>query len=67
MLKAHLTCIKQIENLPRQIIKKDRSIKFDTKYSGIFKKDQNYEKVFGYNLYLEENLDKNSSKNKIFL
>ena len=63
MLQAHLTCIKQVENLPRQIIKKDKSVKFDKNYSGLFKK--NYEDVFGYNLYLEENLSKDSSKNKI--
>ena len=58
-----LTCIKQVENFPRQIIKKDKSVKFDKNYSGLFKK--NYEDVFGYNLYLEENLSKDSSKNKI--
>jgi len=63
ILKAHLTCIKQVQNLPRQIIKKDKSVKFDKNYSGLFKK--NYENVFGYNLYLEENLSKDSSKNKI--
>lgn len=40
-------------------------IKFDKKYSGLFKKNQNSEKVFGCNLYLEENLNKDSSKNKI--
>ena len=65
MLQAHLTCMKQINNLPRQIDKKDKTVKFDNKYSGLFKKNENYEKVFGYNLYLEENLAKNSSKNKI--
>ena len=58
-----MTCSKQVENLPRQIIKKDKSVKFDKNYSGLFKK--NYEDVFGYNLYLEENLSKDSSKNKI--
>ena len=65
MLKAHLTCIKQVQNLPREIDKKDKKVQFDKKYSGLFKKNQNYEKVFGYNLYLEENLGKDSSKNKI--
>ena len=40
-------------------------IRFDKKYSGLFKKNQNSEKVFGCNLYLEENLNKDSSKNKI--
>ena len=65
MLQAHLTCVKQINNLPRQIEKKDKTVKFDNKYSGLFRKNKNYEKVFAYNLYLEENLGKASSKNKI--
>jgi len=65
VLKAHLTCMKLIENLPWEINKKNKNGKFDKKYSGIFKKNANYEKVFGYNLYLEENLGKNLSKNKI--
>jgi hypothetical protein len=63
MLEAHLQCIKQIENLPRQITEKDKSVKFDTTYNGLFKK--NYEEVFGYNLYLEENISKDSSKNQL--
>ena len=62
MLRAHLTCIKNIEKLPREITKKDRKVKFDKNYSGLFK--EKYE-TFGYNLYLEENLSKDSSKNKI--
>lgn len=65
ILQAHLTCVKQINNLPRQIDKKDKTVKFDNKYSGLFKKNKNYEKVFASNLYLEENLAKASSKNKI--
>lgn len=64
MLQAHLTCMKQVNNLPRQIDKKDKRVKFDKKYSGLFKKNENYEKVFGYNIYLENNLGKDSSKNK---
>jgi hypothetical protein len=63
MLRAHLTCIKQVENLPRQITKKDKSVPFDKNYSGLFKKS--YETVFGYNLCLEENLSKDSLINKI--
>ena len=47
MLQAHLTCVKQIQNLPRQIEKKDKTVKFDKKYGGLFKKNKNYEKVFG--------------------
>jgi len=35
MLKADLTCMKQIENLPREINKKDKKITFDKKYSGL--------------------------------
>jgi hypothetical protein len=62
MLQSHLTCIKQVEKLPRQILKKDKTVKFDKNYSGLFKK--NYE-VFGSNLYLEENLSKTISNNKI--
>ena len=63
MLQAHLTCAKQINNLPRQIDKKDKTVKFDKKYSGLFRKNKNYEKVYAYNIYLEENLGKDSSKN----
>jgi hypothetical protein len=40
MLKAHLTCIKQVQNLPREIDKKDKKVKFDKKYSGLFKKNK---------------------------
>ena len=65
MLRAYLTCVKQSNNLSRQIDKKDKTVKFNKKYSGLFRKNQNYEKVFAYNLYLEENLGKASSKNKI--
>jgi hypothetical protein len=66
MLKAHLTCMKQVfNNLPREIYKKDKNVRFDEKYSGLFKRNENYEKVFGYNLYLEENIGKDSSKNKV--
>lgn len=42
--------MKQINNSPRQIDKKDKTVKFDKKYSGLFRKNENYEKVFGYNL-----------------
>lgn len=62
MLRAHLTCIRNMDKLPREITRKDKKVKFDKNYSGLFKK--NYE-AFGYNLYLEENLSKDSSKNKI--
>ena len=64
ILQEPVTCFKDINNLPRQIDKKDKRVKFDNKYNGLFRK-KNYEKVFAYNLYLEENLGKASSKNKI--
>lgn len=62
MLNAHFNCAEEFEKLPREIVKNDRTIKFDKKYSGIFK--NNYQ-VFGYNLYIEENLSKDASNNKI--
>ena len=65
MSKAHLTCVERVDNLPRHISKKDRNVKFDKKYNGLFKKDKNYKKVFSYNLYLNQNLSKESSRNKI--
>jgi len=64
MVKAHLTCMKEVEKLPRQIIKKDKTVKFDKRFRDLFKKDNNYE-IFGYNLYLEENLSKTASKTEI--
>ena len=50
MLQAHLTYVKQINNLPRQIEKKDKTIKFDKKYIDFFRKNKNYERGFAYNL-----------------
>jgi len=63
MLEAHFTCLKEFYKVPRQILKEDKSVKFDKNYSGLFIK--NYEDFFGYNIYLEQNLSKQSSKNKI--
>ena len=54
--------MKRFEELPREILKKDKTVKFDKKFSGLFK--SNY-KAFGYNLYIEENLSKDASNNKI--
>ena len=62
MLQAHGTCLQKNAELPRSIVKKDKKIKFGKNYKNLFKK--NYE-IFGYNLYLEENLSKNASKNQI--
>ena len=41
-------------DLPRPITNKDKTVKFDKHYNQLFKK--NYEKVFGYDLYFEENV-----------
>jgi len=62
MLKGHLICLKKFDKLPCEVVKNDKIVKFDKKYSGLFEK--NY-KIFGYNLYIEENLDKDVSNNKI--
>jgi len=62
MSQAYLTCMEQVVELPREIIKRDRKVKFDKNYGALFK--NNYE-VFGYNLYLEENVSKTSSNKKI--
>ena len=39
MLQAHLTCMKQVANLPREILKIDRNVKFDKNSSGLFKEN----------------------------
>jgi len=65
MVKAHATCSEDVNALPRSITNKDNDVKFDKKYSALFRKNKNYETVFGYNICLEQNLSKNSSKTKI--
>ena len=47
MLKAHLSCLNEVEGLPRKLVKKDKHIKFDKTYDNMFKK--NFQ-VFNYNL-----------------
>ena len=42
MFRAHLTYIKNVDKLPREITKKDKKIKFDKNYSGLFKKTMKY-------------------------
>ena len=42
MFRAHLTCIKNVDELSREITKKDKKIKFDKNYSGLFKKTMKY-------------------------
>ena len=47
MLKAYLTCVEELYQFPREIIKKEKNVKFDKKYCGLFEKI--YE-VFGSKL-----------------
>ena len=63
MLQAHMTCLKELSNFSREIRKQDKTVQFDKNYIALFKK--NCEDVFGYNLFLEENLPKNASNNQI--
>lgn len=62
MLKAHLTCVKEVNELPREIPKKNKNVQFDKKYNGLFKKNLD---VFKYNIYLEQNIRKNASNNQL--
>lgn len=62
MLKAHIECMKEVQDLPRKITKEDRKIKFTVNFANLFKKNENYRAVFNYNIYLEENLSKTASK-----
>lgn len=61
MLKAHLTCAEEMNSLLRELSKKDKKVKFDKIYSGLFKKNLN---VFDYNIYIEQNIAKDTSANK---
>ena len=63
MLEAHVACFQEVSNLPRDIRKEDRTVKFDSRYQALFK--QQYEKVFGYNIYIEENISKDVKKQKL--
>lgn len=65
MLGAHLKCMRNVEKLPRQIQKKDKEVKFGKRYSAIFKHNQTYDKVFGYNLFLDMNISKNAPKKQV--
>lgn len=57
MLEAHITCGNEISKLPRVIEKRDKRIKFSSDFFDMFRKQ--YEKVFGYNLVIKENVLKN--------
>jgi len=62
LFQAHLTCNSEQNKLPRKITKQDKTVKFKKNFRKIF--NENYE-VFGYNLYLEEDLSKNASKKEV--
>ena len=63
MLQAHVSCLRDFYQLPREIVKEDRTVKFDSRYQDLF--NQQYEKVFGYNIYIEENLPKDVNKKRL--
>lgn len=60
MLEAHITCGNEISKLPRVIEKQDKTIKFGSDFFDMFRKQ--YEKVFGYNLVIEENVTKDANR-----
>lgn len=63
MLEAHITCGNEISKLPRMIEKQDKKIKFGSDFFDMFSKQ--YDKVFGYNLMIEENIPKDANRNRI--
>ena len=63
MLEAHITCGNEISKLPRVIEKQDKKIKFGSDFFEMFRKT--YQKVFGYNLLIEENVPKDANSNRI--
>jgi hypothetical protein len=63
MLEAHLTCKNEISKLLRVIEKQDKKIKFGSDFFDMFRKQ--YEKVFSYNLVIEQNVPKDANRNRI--
>jgi hypothetical protein len=63
ILEAHITCGNEISKLPRVTEEQDKRIKFDSVFFEMFRKQ--YEKVFGYNLVIEENVPKDANRNRI--
>ena len=63
MLEAHITCNSEVLKLPRIIERQDRKIKFGSDFFDMFVKQ--YEKVFGYNLILEENVSKEANRKRV--
>ena len=63
VLEAHIACGNEISKLPRAIEKQDKKITFDSNFFDMFRKQ--YDKVFGYNLLIEENIPKDANQNRI--
>ena len=63
MLEAHITCGNEISKLPRVIEKQDKKINFGSDFFDLFSKQ--YEKVFGYNLIIQENIPKDANRNRV--
>ena len=63
MLEAHVACANEISKLPRVIEKQNKKINFDSDFFNIFRKQ--YDKVFGYNFLIEENIPEDASPNRI--
>ena len=63
VLEAHIACGDEISKLPRAIEKQDKNINFGSDFFDMFKKQ--YDKVFGYNLLIEENIPKDANRNRI--
>lgn len=63
MLEAHIACGNEISKLPRVIEKQDKKINLNSDFFDMFRKQ--YDKVFGYNLLIEENIPKDANPNRI--
>jgi hypothetical protein len=63
MLEAHIACGDEISKLPRVIEKQDKKIKFGSDFFDMFRKQ--YNKVFGYDLFFEENIPKDANRDRI--
>ena len=60
MLEAHIACGDEISNLPRIILNDDKKIKIGSDFFNMFRAQ--YEKVFHYNLLIEENVPKTANQ-----
>ena len=63
ILEAHIVCIDDISKLPRATEGQDREVIFDSDFYYMLNKQ--YQKVFGYDITVEENIPKTANKNRI--